>query len=137
MHRIGDIRGTGAVAAGSRPRRAAATGFALPDDAAEAGAATAAAPLSAVGLLAIQEGTDDPAERDRQGHQRAEAMLEELQALQRELLSGRADPARLERLATLAEGRAASNPILAEALGAIALRARIEIARYAGRTRRG
>ncbi|MFC0408916.1 flagellar assembly protein FliX [Roseomonas elaeocarpi] len=136
MHRIGDIRGAGPVAGGNRARRAAAGGFTLPEETTEAGTATAAAPLAAVGLLAIQEEPDDPAERDRQGRQRAAAMLEELQALQRELLSGRADPARLERLASLAEGRAASDPVLADALSAIALRARVEIARYEGRNNR-
>jgi hypothetical protein len=45
------------------------------------------------------------------------------------LLAGRADPARLHRLEALTQGDAAADPALAEAVAAIALRVRIELAR--------
>jgi hypothetical protein len=46
-----------------------------------------------------------------------------------ELLEGRADPARLQELARLTEGEKPADPGLAEAVEAIALRARLELAR--------
>jgi hypothetical protein len=56
-------------------------------------------------------------------------MLRELKALQLELLEGRADPARLQELIRLTQGEIPADPGLAEALEAIALRARLELAR--------
>jgi len=50
-------------------------------------------------------------------------------APQLELLEGRADPARLQELARLTEGEKPADPGLAEAVEAIALRARLELAR--------
>jgi hypothetical protein len=52
-----------------------------------------------------------------------------LKALQLELLEGRADPARLQELIRLTQGEKPADPGLAEALEAIALRARLELAR--------
>lgn len=126
------IRGVGAGAAsrGAKGPRAGAGGFSLgtaPDASAPAGAQGVAGP-SAVGLLALQE-TAPAAERDARARRRGEAILRELAALQLDLLSGRIDPARLQALAGLAEGEAAADPVLAESVAAIALRARIELAR--------
>jgi hypothetical protein len=56
-------------------------------------------------------------------------MLQELKALQLELLEGRADPGRLEQLSRLTEGEKPADPILAEALEAVVLRARLELAK--------
>lgn len=126
------IRGVGAGAATrvGRAARPGGGGFSIGGGAEASGAAAAqatAAP-SAIGLLALQE-TAPAAERDARARRRGEAMLRELAELQAELLSGRADPARLQALAALAEGEAAADPGLAEAVAAIALRARIELAR--------
>jgi hypothetical protein len=62
-------------------------------------------------------------------------MLEELAGFQADLLRGRADPDRLRRLAGLAEGEAPADSRLAEALAAISLRAKVELARLEGRGR--
>ncbi|WP_426957093.1 flagellar assembly protein FliX [Muricoccus radiodurans] len=125
-----DIQGLGRVgpAAPARRARGAAGAFRLPDGTAEAAATGAAGPLTPVGVLAVQE-ADDPGSRDRRGAARAAAMLADLNALQVELLDGRPDPACLERLARLTEGERPSDPALADALDAIALRAKVELAR--------
>jgi len=127
------IRGVGGGAAirGGRAPRGAAGGFRLPG--ATGGgtgveAAEGPAAASAIGLLALQESAP-AAERDARARRRGEAMLEELAALQRDLLAGRADAARLHRLAGLAAGEAAADPALRAAVDAIALRVRIELAR--------
>jgi hypothetical protein len=79
-------------------------------------------------LLALQE-TAPAAERDARARKRGEELIEELSALQLALLSGRADPARLRRLATLSVGEAAADPGLAAAVAGLQLRARVELAR--------
>ncbi|BDG73033.1 flagellar assembly protein FliX [Roseomonas fluvialis] len=127
------IRGPGGsttIRAG-RAVRGAAGGFRIDAGATEAEGAQAAerpAAASAIGLLALQE-TAPAAERDARARRRADAMLDELSALQRDLLRGRADPARLRRLADLTQGETAADPALAEAVAAISLRVRIELAR--------
>jgi hypothetical protein len=78
--------------------------------------------------MALQE-AEDAAARDRRGAARARDMLKELSAMQAEMLRGAAEPGRLERLVRLVEGEAPSDPVLADALAGIALRARIELAR--------
>lgn len=122
--------GPGAATRAGRGPRGAGGGFRLGPGAEAAGAAAtqAAAAPSAIGLLALQE-TAPAAERDARARRRGEAMLRELAALQAELLAGRADPARLQALAALAEGEAAADPVLAESVAAISLRVRIELAR--------
>ena len=65
----------------------------------------------------------------RRAFRRGADMLRELKALQLELLEGRADPARLQELIRLTQGEKPADPGLAEALEAIALRARLELAR--------
>ncbi len=123
MTRIGPIGGT--AQAPARARRAAG-GFALPEAPPESGAAPASA-VSSVGLLALQEGIEPPAARARR---RAAQALAELRGFQLELLGGRPDPARAERLAKLAEApEGLADPALAALLEEIAARARVEIAR--------
>ncbi len=131
------IRGVGgppAPAAGASRRRGAAGGFHLPE-AAGGAAAKGVAPAMAVGLsamLALQE-MPDPAVGDREAHRHGREMLEELAALQRELLAGvgaNPGPADRRRLARLAGTvPQAADPGLREAVAAIALRARLELAR--------
>lgn len=126
------IRGTdgGTTIRGGRAPRGAG-GFRVPGAAGGAAGMEAAegpAAASAIGLLALQESAP-AAERDARARRRGEAMLDELAALQRDLLAGRADPARLHRLHHLATGEAAADPALREAVDAIALRVRIELAR--------
>lgn len=46
------------------------------------------------------------------------------------MLGGRGDPDRLARLATLQAGEEGDDPVLREAMRAVSLRARIELARH-------
>jgi Class II flagellar assembly regulator len=121
----------GAVGARGTTTRSAA-GFSL--DGLGSGSAatgtTAASATAAVGLslLAVQE-NDGRTGRDAAARRRAASILEELQGLQAELLGGRSDPARLARLAALQSGEEGADPGLRKAVRAIALRARIELAR--------
>lgn len=97
--------------------------------AAAAGTVSVSAP-AAVGcsLLAVQE-NGGRAGRDATARRRAASILDELQGLQAELLGGRADSARLARLAALQSGEDGADPGLRDAVRAVALRARIELAR--------
>lgn len=120
------IVGLGTMMAPARRGRAAA-GFALPGAAPQAAAAPAAG-IGLAGLLAVPESAGPaPAER---AIRRAEAALAELGGLQLDLLRGGADPARLLRLAALAESpEALADPALREAVQGVALRVRVELAR--------
>ena len=109
-----DRTGTGgfAVAAGSPAATAALS---------------AAAPLD--GLLLLQEADNAPA-RDRRARKHGRAVLDALARLQLALLGGDPDSAALRTLAALLEqAPAADDPALRTMLGAIALRAEVELAR--------
>jgi hypothetical protein len=116
---------------GARSTRGTSGGFRVgggTDDTREANATSGVAGASAIGLLAVQE-LGPASERDARAFRRGEEMLQELKALQLELLEGRADPGRLEQLSRLTEGEKPADPILAEALEAVVLRARLELAK--------
>jgi hypothetical protein len=127
------IRPVSAVAGRAAVRRAggAGHGFAVPAGGDEAvggaAAAQAAGAVGMAGLLALQEW---PAERggDRAARRHGEALLAALADLQRTVLEGgAADPRRLAALAR--EVPEAEDPGLRAAVAAVALRARIELAR--------
>ena len=136
MDPINGLPPTGPVA----PARARAAprgqGFSVADGPAArppggAGEADCVAEASLAGLLALQEQTDGGETRDRAARRRGRDLLGELAALQRDLLAGGPDPARLARLAAMAESLPeAADPRLRDAVAAIALRARVEAARY-------
>jgi len=95
-----------------------------------AGEADAVAETALATLLALQEHAGGEV-RDRAARRRGLDLLAELAALQREVLEGAPDAARLARLAGLAaEMPEAADPRLRDAVAAIALRARVEAARY-------
>lgn len=127
MTRIGGIGGSTAPA-----RRVArgAGGFALPEGAPDAASAAASAP-GVPALLALQEAPAPPAgQPEERARRRAGMALDELRGLQLDLLRGRADTARLERLAELAgPAEHVADPTLRAALAEVALRARVELAR--------
>jgi hypothetical protein len=127
MTRIGGIQG------GVGPARRAARGaggFALPAGSETTEAAGMAPTSSVSALLALQERPAAPGHAAEQARRRGEAALDELRGLQLDLLRGQDDPARLERLARLAEPAAGiEDPALRAALAGIALRARVELAR--------
>jgi hypothetical protein len=115
----------------ARSTRGASGGFRVgggADEAREANASTGVSAATAIGLLQVQE-LAPAGERNARAFRRGEDMLRELKALQLELLEGRADPARLQELIRLTQGEKPADPGLAEALEAIALRARLELAR--------
>jgi hypothetical protein len=127
------IRGVtgGTNVSGARATRGASGGFKVSDgkeEAKEASASSGVSAASAMGLLTVQE-LAPAGERNARAFRRGEEMLQELKALQLELLEGRAYPARLQQLARLTVGDKAADPVLAEAIEAIALRARLELAR--------
>lgn len=101
-------------------------------------ATAASVPLEA--LLAVQEadasgGKDSCAARDRRAKRHGRALLEALGGLQRGLLSadGSVSPEVLQRLQMLiADPVPAADPALGAVVAQIALRARIELARYCG-----
>jgi hypothetical protein len=112
------------------PLRSALRGFsvAMPTERPPSVAPTASA-LPLDGMLALQEQEAD-AIRDREAHRHGRALLQALSTLQQAVLSGCGEEASLHHLAALAEGLpAAANPGLAAAIQALALRARVELAR--------
>ncbi len=107
--------------------------FVLPE---EAQASAEAAPTGVAGLsglLALQEAGDTAATaaaQDRAARRHGEAVMDDLKAVQLALLSGRA--ADLSGLAARAgAGPQAADPRLAAVIGAIRLRASVELARAA------
>ncbi len=115
------------------PRRASGSGG---DFAVGASATSAAGPVGGtasvagvVGMLLLQEVADAPT-RDRQARRHGRALLEGLTELQRALLGDGDDSAALDRLAALVEHcPEAADPALRATLAAVALRARVELAR--------
>lgn len=110
--------------------RPTAAGFQIPQ---QADAATGPAPPPPAspldGVLALQEQETD-APRNRQARRHGQALIEALAALQHSLLDGSDNRAKLEHLAMLAQTCPdAADPALTAILGALALRARVELAR--------
>lgn len=112
--------------------RTASTGFHLPLQQPAGPAATApAAEVALSGMLALQE-LEQGEVQDREARRRGQDLLTELAALQRAVLAGPgADTASLHRLAALAQSvPQAADPRLRQVVAAIALRSRVELARY-------
>lgn len=122
--------GTAGAARGGKSRPAA--GFSLGGAGANAAAAETAATAAPapVGLFLLEtQENGERSARDGAARRRAASLLDELRGFQAELLGGRPDPARLARLAALRTGEEGADPALRDAVRAIALRARIELAR--------
>jgi len=133
MEPINGVRAPGPVTARAGASRGGA--FSVPEGAAggAVGAAEAeeVAEASLAGLLSLQEESGAGEVRDRAARRRGRDLLAELAGLQRDLLAGGPDEARLARLAGLAAAvPEAADPRLRAALGAIVLRVRVEAARY-------
>lgn len=99
-------------------------GFGLRPRAAVAAAGGVAVAGGMMGLGGIM-----PSPRDVLARRRGRALLGGLGALQRAMLAGRTDDEALRGLAGLVEGEDGEDPEMAEAMRALALRARIELAR--------
>jgi hypothetical protein len=121
------VSGLGAVAAPARRARAGG-GFMLPGAQAES-ASGVVATSGVAALLAVQEDGRGQGAAGRAAA-RVEAALAELTGLQLDLLRGGTDPARLARLAALADSpEALADPGLRAAAQGVALRVRLELAR--------
>lgn len=123
---------TGAVRRGERARGSAGQSFVdqLGSEAPSA-AVTGAQPLGGVeALLALQEVSED-GHRRRSPKARGQAILDQLEEVRVGLLLGFIPRDRLEHLSRLAEGLRdqVTDPRLAEILGEIELRARVELAK--------
>jgi hypothetical protein len=133
MQQVGRIVAGGAARPG-RPgpgKSGFTVGAPETERAADSAAAGTAAPVG-LGLLALQEGGQeggDRARRDRAATARAESILQELQTLQRGLLHDAPDMKGLERLAAFETGEDGADPFLRDAVQAIVLRAKVELAR--------
>ena len=125
MDQVGRVGGAGRIGA---PRaRPGQGGFRLPDSVAAPPPVTPPAELP--GLLALQEAEGDWV-RDRPARRHAQAVLDELAALQRALLSGAPDPGTLARLANLTRALPqAVDARLAGVVRALAVRCAVELAR--------
>jgi len=130
MQEIGRVQAGGPARRTSGSGRAS-SGFSLggarESRAGEVGGSGAVAALG-LGLLAAQEAGEAPA-RNAAAHERATALLDALDGLQRDLLRGGTDRGRLDRLAALEHGEEGADPALREAVQAIVLRAKVELAR--------
>jgi hypothetical protein len=136
MDPINRLPPTGPLAPVSPRQSARGRGFSVSDGlagprAGGTGEADSVAEASLAGLLALQEEAGGGDVRDRAARRRGRDLLGELAALQRDLLAGAPGADRLERLAAMAESLPeAADPRLRDAVAAIALRARVEAARY-------
>jgi hypothetical protein len=122
-----------AVKRGERSKQSSGSAFASalePEPAGSAGVA-AAGQVGALGALLTAQEVDDPTERNRRAARHGNGILDQLDELRFEILSGNVSKARLERLsALLAAGReVAEDPRLAEAIAEIELRAAVELAK--------
>ncbi len=129
MRGIGRVTGGVAALAGRGGSRAGGFSVRLGAGGAEGAAAAGGVAPVGLGMLALQE-SGTAMERNAAARRRAEALLEELQGLQADLLLGGATEARrLARLAALETGEDGADPALRETVQAIVLRARVELAR--------
>ena len=114
------------------PRGRAGVAFSIEDGPQDRPAA-AAAPLvetPALDLLLALQAAEDPLDRRRRSLRRGLSMLEALDDIRADLLSGRIDPAQLDRLlASLGDAREHTEPGLDAVIDEIELRVRVELAK--------
>ncbi|MCW8307552.1 flagellar assembly protein FliX [Acidiphilium sp. PA] len=126
MTRISALSGVGAARPGGTTARTGAPGFMLRQPAA-ASVGTVSAVIPA-GLIALQEDTC-PQHRDRTARRGGESVLGALDAIQIATLNGdggAALAALSDAVATMTEP---ADPVLRQIIGAIRLRAKVELAR--------
>jgi hypothetical protein len=120
--------------ANQRSRAGRASFAALLGDgpAAPASTAACAGPAAVASLLALQDMSDAPSPRRAQ--QRAESLLERLERLHADLLSGRIDAGQLEQMAgALRQPRPESGDRqLDDIISTIELRVEVELAKWSG-----
>ena len=131
MSGVGRIGGAAPLARVGARAGAAGGGFTVRTEGGAAGASVrASVGIGALdGLLALQE-TMDAEVSDREARRHGQAMLAALAALQRALLADGGQAEALAHLAGLAAATPlAADPVLRATVGAIALRAQVELAK--------
>jgi hypothetical protein len=126
MTKIGTIGGVVA------PRRMGRTGgaFALPPADGGIRTSSAAAAQEVAALLSLQEEGPPAEPAGERAARRANAALDELRGLQLDLLRGRHDPGRLDRLAELSGSQEVrGDPELRAVVEEVAIRVRVELTR--------
>jgi hypothetical protein len=130
----GSIRSSQPVKRTSKTSGASGTSFAKHlDETSEAGAAHGVSGTGAVsGVLGVQE-VDDALAHASRGKLRAQDILDRLEDLRIELLTGAITREKLVQLTRVVSNRRAqvTDPRLAEILDEIDLRAQVELAKYA------
>jgi Class II flagellar assembly regulator len=136
---VGKIEGTGPVRTAQQIRRAvkasgpSGTSFSKQlDETSETGASQAMSGASSImGVLGVQE-IDDALAQASRGKMRALDILDRLEDLRIELLSGAISREKLTQLSQVVSARRAetTDPRLAEVLDEIDLRAQVELAKY-------
>lgn len=134
MSRVETLKGAGARSTATKPRGAAGFGLGTTERVPDATAVVGTATIAATSLALLQgEPSREAERRDAAARNRGEAMLQELDGLQRMLVVGAGDRsaerARLERLTTLATGDDGADPGLRAVLRDISVRAAVELAR--------
>ncbi len=138
-HVVGKIEGTGPVRSAQQIRRAVKTGgpsgasFSKQlDETSETGSTQAmSATNSVMGVLGVQE-IDDALAQESRGKLRAFDILDKLEDLRIELLTGTISREKLVQLTKVVSARRGqvTDPRLAEVLDEIDLRAQVELAKY-------
>lgn len=136
---ISRIEGPGSIHASSPVRRTTKAGktgsTSFSKHLEESDGASAAAPASSIGsisgVLDVQE-VDDALSRAARGKLRAEDLLQKMDELRLDLLSGQIVPATLQRLSEVVQSRRAevNDPKLGAILDEIDLRAQVELAKF-------
>jgi hypothetical protein len=129
----GPIRTAQPVKRAAKSESASGTSFSKHlDESSETGATGGVASTSSVGaMLGVQE-VDDALAHASKGKMRAEDILDRLEDLRMELLTGAISKEKLMQLARLVSARRANvtDPRLAEILDEIDLRAQVELAKH-------
>jgi hypothetical protein len=112
-----------------RPMRLARVQGDVPTFAVQSRSNVAIVPAPALTAAIRRDVEPDDSQRDREAHESAEQILGDLGRIQVDLLSGRVDLAGLRRIGMLANRLAAADPGLDDICKAIAVRARVEVAR--------
>lgn len=132
--RVDGPKSSGSVGAQKRGSKAG-SGFSLPSygDASATGSSAGAGASSTVqsldAILALQS-VEDEGDRSRRAVQHGHDLLDQLEALRADLLSGHVTPQRIGSLLSLVRARQqADDPQLEALVDDIALRARVELAK--------
>jgi hypothetical protein len=118
----------------SKKARESSSTFSLSDTAEaaprETGSLQASSSLTSVDALLALQAVEDPLTGHKKALQTGHDLLDQLERLRADLLGGQVSPDRLQRIVGLIQrARTQEDPALAEVMGEIELRARVELAK--------